>query len=162
MDEKEREGKDEGIKVTDKRRFTQEGQGRPGEGAEGGPRESAGQASAEGGFESDGAQSRAGASAGGALPQIDFSTFVLSLATSAQVHLGAIPNPASGKQEKELQLAKQTIDILGVLDEKTKGNLNDMEARLLEHVLFDLRMMYVEMSKGEGAATKDEGPKEKG
>lgn len=79
--------------------------------------------------------------------RIDFSTFILSLATSAQVHLGAIPNPATGKQEKDLALAKQTIDILGVLEEKTKGNLAEQEGRLLQHLLFDLRMMYVEQNK---------------
>lgn len=82
--------------------------------------------------------------------RIDFSTFILSLATSAQVHLGAIPNPATGKQEKDLALAKQTIDILGVLEEKTKGNLAEQEGRLLQHLLFDLRMMYVEESKKKG------------
>lgn len=81
------------------------------------------------------------------IPPIDFPTFVLSLATSAQVHLGAIPNPASGKQENDLVLAKQTIDILGILKDKTKGNLSGDEDRLFEHVLFDLRMMYVEASK---------------
>lgn len=79
--------------------------------------------------------------------RIDFSTFILSLATSAQVHLGAIPNPATGKQEKDLALAKQTIDILGILEEKTKGNLSEQEGRLLQHLLFDLRMMYVEQNK---------------
>ena len=71
----------------------------------------------------------------------------LSLATSAQVHLGAIPHPTTGKPEPDLALAKQTIDILGIIEEKTKGNLTEAEGRLLEHVLFDLRMMYVELSK---------------
>ena len=79
--------------------------------------------------------------------KIDFPTFVLSLATSAQVHLGSIPNPVSGKTEKDLVLAKQTIDIIGILQEKTKGNLSDEEARLMEHLLYDLRMRYVEVKK---------------
>jgi len=78
---------------------------------------------------------------------LDFSTFTLSLATSAQVHLGLVPNPSTGALEKNLALAKETIDLLGILQDKTKGNLNDQEAMLLEHVLYDLRMMYVEMGK---------------
>lgn len=81
------------------------------------------------------------------LPEINFPTFILSLATSAQVHLGAVDNPVTGKKEKDVALAKQTIDILGMMQEKTKGNLTDEEGRLLEHVLFDLRMMYVEAKK---------------
>ncbi|MFH0799601.1 MAG: DUF1844 domain-containing protein [Pseudomonadota bacterium] len=83
----------------------------------------------------------------GPMPEINFLTFVLSLATSAQVHLGVVPNPVSGKEEKDMGAAKQTIDILGILQEKTKGNLSDDEDRLLQHVLYDLRMMYVEKNK---------------
>lgn len=78
------------------------------------------------------------------IPEMDFSTFVLSLAASAQVHLGAIANPATGKSEKDIPLAKQTIDIIGMLEAKTKGNLSEPEKRLLEHVLYDLRMMFVQ------------------
>jgi Domain of unknown function (DUF1844) len=85
---------------------------------------------------------------GEALPPIDFPTFILSLATSAQVHLGAIPNPATGKEERNLSIAKETIDLLGMLQEKTKGNLTPDEERLFDHVLYDLRMMYVERNKG--------------
>lgn len=79
--------------------------------------------------------------------EIDFSTFVLSLATSVQVHLGSVPNPATGKQEKDMVLAKQTVDIIAMLETKTKGNLTNEESRLIEHVLYDLRMMYVEAKK---------------
>ncbi|OGQ23637.1 MAG: hypothetical protein A3I05_02615 [Deltaproteobacteria bacterium RIFCSPLOWO2_02_FULL_44_10] len=75
---------------------------------------------------------------------LDFATFVLSLATSAQVHLGAIPSPATEEIEKNLPLAGQTIDILGILQEKTKGNLSQQEERLLTSVLYDLRMMFVD------------------
>ena len=84
------------------------------------------------------------------MPPIDFSTFVLSLATSVQVHLGAIPNPTSGRSEQNLQLARETIDLLSILKEKTKGNLTTDEERLFEHVLYDLRMMYVEKNSGKG------------
>ena len=82
------------------------------------------------------------------LPQIDFATFVLSLSHSALMHLGEAPNPETNKVEQNLALAKQDIDILGMLDEKTKGNLTGDEERLLAQVLFDLRTRYVERSKG--------------
>lgn len=78
---------------------------------------------------------------------IDFTTFVLSLASSAQVHLGTIPNPATNKTETDVVAARQTIDILGVIKEKTKGNLTNDEERLLEYVLYDLRMKFVEKDK---------------
>lgn len=91
--------------------------------------------------------------------RMEFSTFVLSLATTAQVHLGAVANPSTGKQEKNLEAAKQMIDMIGMLQDKTKGNLTDMESRLLENVLFDLRVVYVECSKKppEGGEKKEEG-----
>ena len=76
------------------------------------------------------------------LPEIDFSTFVLSLSTSAMVHLGEGPHP-DGTRRKDLVLAKQTIDILGMLKRKTEGNLTDEEARLLGELLYDIRLRYV-------------------
>jgi hypothetical protein len=81
------------------------------------------------------------------LPQIDFATFVLSLSHSALMHLGEAPHPEDGRVEKNLPLAKQNIDLLGLLDEKTKGNLTGDEERLLSQVLFDVRMRYVELTK---------------
>lgn len=78
---------------------------------------------------------------------IDFTTFILSLVSSAQVHLGLIPNPVTQKSESNLEAARQTIDIIAVLQDKTKGNLTNDEGRLLEYVLYDLRMKFVEMSK---------------
>jgi len=82
------------------------------------------------------------------LPEIDFSSFVFSLSTSALLHLGEVPDPATGKTEKDLPLAKQTIDILGILQEKTRGNLTADEGRLLENLLADLRWRYVREAKG--------------
>lgn len=84
---------------------------------------------------------------GSKIPSIDFPTFILSLATSAQVHLGAIPNPVTNKADANLPLAKETIDLLAILKDKTKGNLTQEEDRLFEHVLYDLRMMYLEKNK---------------
>ncbi|MDQ7031634.1 MAG: DUF1844 domain-containing protein [Desulfonauticus sp.] len=77
-------------------------------------------------------------------PKLDFSTFVLSLSSSALVHLGEVPDPESGKNNLNLALAKQTIDVLGMLEQKTKGNLTGQEERLLKDILFDLRMKYVQ------------------
>jgi hypothetical protein len=77
------------------------------------------------------------------LPEIDFSSFIFSLSTSALLHLGEIPDPATHKREKDLILAKQTIDILGMLKEKTRGNLTPDEEKLMENILTDLRWRYV-------------------
>lgn len=81
------------------------------------------------------------------MDNINFPTFVLSLASSAQVHLGLVPDPATNKTNISLTHAKQTIGILEMLTDKTKGNLEDGESKLLEQVLFELRMQYVEKSK---------------
>ena len=77
------------------------------------------------------------------LPEVSFATFIYSLSTSALVHLGEIPEPITEKMDKNLPLAKQTIDILGILQEKTKGNLTQEEENLLNNFLYDLRMRYV-------------------
>ncbi len=77
------------------------------------------------------------------LPPIDFSTFVISLNSSALVQLGILEEPGTGQKTKNLALAKQTIDILVMLEEKTKGNLNRDEENILKSLLYDLRMLYV-------------------
>jgi len=81
------------------------------------------------------------------LPQIDFSTFILSLSTSALYHLGLVDDPETGKRgAPDLPMASQTIDTLAVLQEKTRGNLDPEEERLLESLLYELRMRFVEVS----------------
>lgn len=82
-----------------------------------------------------------------ALPEIDFATFVLSLASNALVQLGEMPDPETGKSLANLALARQTIDIVSMLREKTKGNLTDGEAKLLDTLLYDLRIKYVDAQK---------------
>jgi hypothetical protein len=77
----------------------------------------------------------------GLLPDIDFSTFILSLVTSAMIHLGETSHP-DGVTRKELSLAKQTIDMIAMLKEKTRGNLTAEEEKLVEEVLYDLRLRY--------------------
>ena len=83
-------------------------------------------------------------------PHLDFATFILSLSHSALMHLGEAPHPddnEAGPSATSLPMAKQTIDLLGLLEEKTKGNLTGEEERLITQILFDLRMRYVEKSK---------------
>ncbi len=77
------------------------------------------------------------------LPEINFPTFIISLNASALVNLGAIEDPASGKKVKNLLIAKQTIDILNMLEEKTRGNLTEEEGKILKNILYDLRIIYV-------------------
>jgi hypothetical protein len=83
-----------------------------------------------------------------ALPQVDFATFILSLSHSALMHLGEAPHPETGNVERNLPLARQTIDLIAMLEEKTRGNLVGDEERLVGQILFDLRMRFVEQSKG--------------
>lgn len=81
--------------------------------------------------------------AGMCLPEVDFITFVYSLASAALVHLGEMADPESGQTVASLPLAKHTIDTLAMLEEKTKGNLTDDEAKQLGDLLAHLRMLYV-------------------
>jgi hypothetical protein len=85
--------------------------------------------------------------AGGAIEEepVNFSTFLLGLSTQALLHLGEIPNPLTGAVERDLGAAKHVIDILGILRDKTRGNLDQSEETLLDSVLYDLRMRYVEL-----------------
>jgi hypothetical protein len=76
-------------------------------------------------------------------PPVNFTNFVISLSTSALFHFGDFPEYEGGKAEKNLSAAKQTIDILDMLNEKTKGNLDQNEANLIQGVLYELKMRYV-------------------
>ena len=78
---------------------------------------------------------------------MSFSAFIVSLASSAMVHLGETDHPGTGEASQDLELARSTIDLLGILEAKTKGNLEEDEAKLLESVLGDLRLRYVTLSK---------------
>ncbi len=85
---------------------------------------------------------------------IDFYTFVLSLGSSALIHLGDAPHPETGAvAEPNLLLAQQTIEILSMLREKTRGNLTPEEEKFMENLLTDLRLRFV-AKKGQGGATK--------
>lgn len=85
---------------------------------------------------------------GEALPRIDFSTFILSLSTSALYHLGLVPDPETGKTAPpNRSLAQQTIDTLEILEAKTRGNLDPQESHLLESLLYELRLRFVDTGK---------------
>ncbi len=81
---------------------------------------------------------------------VDFGTFVLSLGSSALVHLGEIQHPETAEAKENLALARQTIDLLAMLEEKTKGNLTPQESSFLRDLLADLRLKFVEKSRGNG------------
>ena len=130
-----------GFKVEDRRRFSESGETRP--------------AAPDSHQTGAGAASDAPPTADTSAPRsveappmdLNFSTFVISLSTQALMHLGEIVNPISGKIDADVPAAKQMIDMLGMIREKTSGNLNANEARLMQDILFDLRMKYVEAVK---------------
>lgn len=76
-------------------------------------------------------------------PQVTFSTFILSLSSSALVHLGEVPDPDTGQTMENLPLAKHTVDIIAMLKEKTGSCLDADEAKLIDGILYELRMKYV-------------------
>jgi len=76
-------------------------------------------------------------------PEITFVNLLFSLSTSALIQLGEIPDPVSKQSGKNLPLAKQTIDLIGMLQEKTKGNLTSDEEKFMGNILYDLKMRYV-------------------
>lgn len=80
-------------------------------------------------------------------PSINFETFVLSLGTASMMALGEIENPVTKKKEENIEAARQNIDILELLVLKTKGNLEEKEAKLLNDVLYQVRLKYVEKKK---------------
>lgn len=89
-------------------------------------------------------KARRGAFGDCAMPKVCFPTLILSLSSSALVHLGEVPDPETRKPMENIVLAKHTIDILAMLEEKTRGNLNAEETKLLKDMLFELRMKYVQ------------------
>jgi len=129
--------KEKPIEIKDKRHFARDGSVRPDtekkkEDKIPEPEEDKNAESAEAGFGEE-----------QELPEVDFASFIFSLSTSALIQMGIIKDPVSKKVEINLSGAKQTINIINMLKEKTKGNLNDEENKLIDQLLFDLRMKYV-------------------
>ena len=82
------------------------------------------------------------------LPKVDFSTFVLSLGTTALYQLGAVPDPSTGQTvEPDPLVAQQTIDTLEMIRDKTRGNLDEEERKLIDSLLYELRMRFVETGR---------------
>ncbi|MFP6656209.1 MAG: DUF1844 domain-containing protein [Myxococcota bacterium] len=85
---------------------------------------------------------------GSPMPKVDFSTFVLSLGTTALYQLGVMPDPDTGEEaEPDPLIAQQTIDTLEMLREKTRGNLEEEERKLIDSLLYELRMRFVELGR---------------
>jgi hypothetical protein len=142
MTEKE---EDKGFVVKDRRRFsedTEEAKAAPAENAAPEPEKEERKIPEPGTQETSGKDRERGP-----FPEVSMATFIISLSSSALVHLGEIPEPETNQSHVDLPIAKQIIDTLGMLQEKTKGNLDQDEDRLLRSVLYDLRMRYVEKTK---------------
>jgi len=144
---------DKGFVVRDRRRFTEDGT--PREGAD----EREGSTPPPGAAQAAADALRSGprgpnpeqepTPVGQAAPRkIDFTTFVFSLGSSALIHLGDAPHPETGEIRRDLALARESIDLIDMLREKTKGNLTPEEERFLGALLYDLRMRFVAAAKG--------------
>jgi len=127
----------QGFTVTDKRTFREDGQLRE-ETAKSEAGKRAGGPPASTGGETQQAQSGAGE-----LPPIDFPSYILSYYTQGLVLLGEVPNPYTNKQEEDLEASRHTINVLAMLQEKTRGNLTKEEDQLLDSVLYELRMKFM-------------------
>lgn len=136
----EREKEEKGFVIKDKRMFTSDGAVNTEKESGGGEERKAAETA-----DTQKPQDRAGKTI--PLPEVDFASFILTLSSSTLFHFGEFPDPVSGKRERNLDMAKQTIDILGVLREKTRGNLSKDEDQLMESLLHDLRIKYVEECK---------------
>jgi hypothetical protein len=80
-------------------------------------------------------------------PEIDFSTLIMSFASAAMISIGNVPDPVTGGINKNLPLAQQNISIISLLKEKTKGNLSKEEEALIDNILYELRLSYIEAKK---------------
>lgn len=154
-DEKERDP-EQGFTVKDKRRFTIDGDGSVvNRSKEEGTETKQAETKAEPNSSETQEETRSNGSISGEceeklkdLPPMTFSTLVLSLSTQAMISLGQIPDPMTQEINQNIALAKQTIDLLGILDEKTKGNLSKEEESFLKQSLTDLRLLFVQRCKG--------------
>jgi hypothetical protein len=124
----EEEKQDKSFVVKDKRMFTESGEQRQGE---------------EQQPEAKPSRNKSSEEENQILPEVNFLNFVLSLSTTVMFHFGDFPDPVTREIQKNLSAAKQTIDILAMLKDKTKGNLDAQEKSLLDEILFELKMRYV-------------------
>jgi hypothetical protein len=129
----DKEQEEQGFRVTDKRGFSDDGASR----ADAAPENENANAAAPG-TEEKSAQQEAPPR-----PPIDFPSYILSYYTQGLVLLGEVPNPYTNKKEEDVEAARHTVDILSMLQQKTKGNLSKDEEQLLDSVLYELRMKFM-------------------
>ncbi len=143
MSQEDEQQEKRGFKVEDRRRFADSGEVRPEH------RDAPAQPAAAPEPPTSAAEKPAEQPAQTPPPlAMTFSTFVISLSTQALAHLGEIAHPIDSQVAVDLGAAKQLIDILGILKEKTQGNLDASESGLLDNMLYDLRLRYVEHARG--------------
>ena len=131
---------EKGFVIKDKRSFDDEGQLKDEEKVE--DKKETGKKSAN-----DTQSKHQEKSNGQPLPEVNFNSLIFSLSSSALFHLGEIADPQSGEKRQDLPLAKHSINIIAMLQEKTKGNLDDEEEKFIENILADLRWRYVKAAK---------------
>lgn len=159
MDPEEEKEQTKGFKVEDRRRFSAEGELKPEHrGSESSAAQpSVQQTTTEAAERTAGSEAQTQPQQGQAFtafsqpresaPEITFGTFVVGLSTQALVHLGELPDPHTNQPAKDLPAAQQLIDIIAMLENKTRGNLDHDEQSMLEAILFELRMKYVERAR---------------
>jgi hypothetical protein len=138
-EQREREQAERGFKVEDRRRFTAEGQARSDPEAKETPAHGGAPPSSGGERHSDERPESA---------ELSFTSFVVGIASQAFVFLGVMPDPQGGSVARDLSQAKAMIDILSMLSEKTRGNLDEQEAHMMSEMLYELRMLYVKELRG--------------
>jgi hypothetical protein len=131
----DKEQEEQGFRVTDKRGFKEDGETRGTENTETSGERPAG--------EQGSSTEPPPADRGIPHPPIDFSSYILSFYYQGLMLLGALPNQDSDKSHEDVDAARHIIDLLSMLEEKTKGNLTIEEKKLLEDVLYELRMAYM-------------------
>lgn len=132
---------EKGFTVRDRRRVKMETDSAETEGQQG-------TAEAAGRRETETGGGSAGAARKPPLPPVDFPGFLIGLAQMALVHLGEVPEPQGGSREADLEQARHTIDLLDLLEEKTRGNLSSDEEQLLRHLRSDLKLRFVRAASG--------------
>jgi hypothetical protein len=152
MDSEEEKEQSKGFKVEDRRRFSAEGELKPEHRGTEEAQPSAAQATvaagASGSPRSQEAQAaKAFSQQREAAPEITFATFIVGLSTQALMHLGEIADPHTNQPVADLPAAQQLIDIIAMLENKTRGNLDHDEQSMLDAILFELRMKYVERAR---------------
>lgn len=135
MMKEQKEQEEQGFTVTDKRGFRTDKEAERPDAAE--------KAAETTGTVEPGKQEKGRDNDTDARPPIDFPAYILSYYTQGMVLLGEVPNPYTNKKEEDTDAARHTIDILTMLEEKTRGNLSDNEKQLLETVLYELRMKFM-------------------